>query len=387
MSPAFSGLGPTVGTYAERVALASPPLGQLFYQYDTDEYVKYGIDTDGTNRWMLADHDYGRNLVVNGGFDVWQRATSATTSTADYYGPADRWQTVRLSSDNQRTFSRQPVTSSDTPVSGFTYFMRCQRNAATVATNSILMATSFETTSVRRTQNKYVTLSFFARAGANYSAASGFLRAFITGGTGTDGRLITGSFTSPTTLVDSNNVLTTSWKRFTVTTSAPVGSTVTQMGVTFQFTPVGTAGAADYYDITGVQLEAASAPSDFEFEDFGTTLRKCQRYFEKSYDAAVAPGTNTGAGQPAYWGGTQSDGFVGGHVKFVVTKRVTPSTIQAYTEAGVLGSWTILRAGAQSNAAANVLWQGQSGMNIYVNTGVANTVARVNGHWTASAEL
>jgi hypothetical protein len=279
MSPAFSGLGPTVGTYAERVALASPQLGQLFYQTNTDEYVKYGTDTDGTNRWMMADHDYGRNLVVNGGFDVWQRATSATTSTADYYGPADRWQTVRLSSDNQRTFSRQPVTSSDTPVSGFTYFMRCQRDAATVATNSILMATSFETTSVRRTQNKYVTLSFFARAGANYSAASGFLRAFITTGTGTDGRLITGSFTSPTTLVDSNNVLTTSWKRFTVTTSAPVGSTVTQMGVSFQFTPVGTAGASDYYDVTGVQLEAVSAPSDFEFEPLETTLRKCQRYY------------------------------------------------------------------------------------------------------------
>jgi hypothetical protein len=144
------------------------------------------------------------------------------------------------------------------------------------------MATSFETTSVRRTQNRYVTLSFFARAGANYSAASGFLRAFITTGTGTDGRLITGSFTSPTTLVDSNNVLTTSWKRFTVTTSAPVGSTVTQMGVTFQFTPVGTAGAADYYDITGVQLEAASAPSDFEFEPLGAVLLKCQRYYAAS---------------------------------------------------------------------------------------------------------
>lgn len=279
MSPAFSGLGPTVGTYAERLAIASPQIGQLFYQTDTDEYVKYGTDTDGTNRWMMADHDYGRNLVVNGGFDVWQRATSATTSTADYYGPADRWQTTRLSSDTGRTFSRQPVTSSDTPVSGFTYFMRCQRDVSNAAVNSILMATSFETTSVRRTQNKYVTLSFFARAGANYSAASGFLRAFITTGTGTDGRLITSTFTSSATLVDSNNVLTTSWKRFTVTTSAPVGSTVTQMGITFQFSPVGTAGAADYYDITGVQLEACSAPSEFEFEPLETTLRKCQRYY------------------------------------------------------------------------------------------------------------
>jgi hypothetical protein len=172
-----------------------------------------------------------------------------------------------------------------------------------------------------------------------------------------------------------------------MTTTAVVPTTTNQLGIKFTFTPTGTAGASDYFDITGVQLEVGTAPSDFEFEQFETTLRKCQRYFEKSYDAAVNPGTNTGAGQPAYWGGTQNDGFVGGHVKFVATKRATPSTIQAYTEAGVLGSWTILRAGVSSNAAANVLWQGQSGMNIYVNTGVANTVARVNGHWTASAEL
>ena len=258
---------------------ASPSVGQLIYQTDTDEYLKYVVDLDGTSRWMKADHDYTRNLVVNGGFDIWQRATISTVSTADYYGPADRWQTTRLSSDTGRTFSRQPITSTDTPVLNFTYFMRCQRTASNAALNSILMATSFETTSVRRTQNKYVTLSFYARAGANYSAASGFLRAFVTTGTGTDGRLIVSNFTSPTVLVDSSNTLTTNWKRFTVTTSAPVGSTITQMGVSFQFTPVGTAGAADYYDVTGVQLESGSAPSDFEFEPFETTLRKCQRYY------------------------------------------------------------------------------------------------------------
>jgi hypothetical protein len=265
------------GTYAQRPT--TPFVGQLFYQTDTDELLKYVTDLDGQNRWMQADHDYTRNLLVNGGFDVWQRATSSTVSTADFYGPADRWQTTRVSSDTGRTFSRQPVTSSDTAVSQFTYFMRCQRDAANAATNAINMATSFETTSVKRTQNKYVTLSFYARSGANYSAASGFLRAYITTGTGTDGRLITGSFTSPTTLLDSNNVLTSSWKRFSITTSAAVGNTITQMGVTFQFTPVGTAGAADYYDITGVQIETGTAPSDYEQRELGDELRRCQRYF------------------------------------------------------------------------------------------------------------
>jgi hypothetical protein len=35
MSPAFTGLGATVGTSAERVALVSPQMGQLFFETDT----------------------------------------------------------------------------------------------------------------------------------------------------------------------------------------------------------------------------------------------------------------------------------------------------------------------------------------------------------------
>ena len=36
---------------------ASPSVGQLIYQTDTDEYLKYVVDLDGTSRWMKADHD------------------------------------------------------------------------------------------------------------------------------------------------------------------------------------------------------------------------------------------------------------------------------------------------------------------------------------------
>jgi len=38
--------------------------------------------------------------------------------------------------------------------------------------------------------------------------------------------------------------------------------------------------AKDFY-ITGVQLEVGSVATDFEWEDYGTTLAKCQRYFER----------------------------------------------------------------------------------------------------------
>ena len=338
MAKVFSSTGVTTGTYSDRVALANPYLGQQFYQTDTDELLKYATDLDTQNRWMQADHDYTRNLVVNGGFDIWQRATSATTSTADYYGPADRWQTTRLSSDTGRTFSRQSVTSADTAVLNFTYYMRCQRDSSNAALNSILMTTSFETTSVRKTQNKYVTLSFYARAGANYSAASGYLRAYITTGTGTDGRLITGNFTSPATLVDSNNVLTTSWKRFTVTTSAAVANTVTQMGISFQFTPVGTAGAADYYDITGVQLETGTAPSEFEYREFGDELRRCQRYYYQ-----IGPSGATGYPFGSGFALSTTSGRI--FVPFPVTMRTAPTI----STSGTAANYLVTRAGGADN--------------------------------------
>ena len=37
----------------------------------------------------------------------------------------------------------------------------------------------------------------------------------------------------------------------------------------------------NYWQFTGVQLEVGSVATPFEFEDYGTTLEKCQRYFVK----------------------------------------------------------------------------------------------------------
>jgi hypothetical protein len=280
MSPAFSGLGPTVGTYAERVALASPPLGQLFYQYDTDEYVKYGIDADGTNRWMQMNDNPQRNLVINGSFNVWQRGTSfnptsVNTLSGNNYG-VDRWQMLQAT-NRSVAFSQFAIGTSDP--AGYNFCTRVGRQTGDTFVTPFILQTSFESRNLRSVRNKYVTLSFWARAGANYSAASSFLTSQIVRGIGTDGTV--GNFTSDTPISLTDHVLTTSWKRFTMTTTAVVPTTTNQLGIKFTFTPTGTAGASDYFDITGVQLEVGTAPSDFEFEQFETTLRKCQRYYQR----------------------------------------------------------------------------------------------------------
>ena len=56
---------------------------------------------------------------------------------------------------------------------------------------------------------------------------------------------------------------------------------------------VGTSGATFY--ITGVQLEKATSASSFGFRQYTEELALCQRYFEKSYEINVKPGTVTSA--------------------------------------------------------------------------------------------
>ena len=83
----------------------------------------------------------------------------------------------------------------------------------------MIVSTTFETQNVRRYHNKFVTLSFYARRGANYSSASSVLSYAILTGTGTDGNIANG-LTGQANAVSSNATLTTTFQRFTVTTSA-----------------------------------------------------------------------------------------------------------------------------------------------------------------------
>jgi len=307
----------------------SPVTGQMIFQSDTYELLKWVIGVDSVSRWMQVTPEYRRNFVINGGFDVWQRGTSfnpvsATSTTGLNYG-ADRWQFLQATT-SAAAFTRQPITSADP--NGYNYYTRVQRVAAATLVTPYTIQTSFESQNIQNVRNKYVTLSFWARAGANYSAASGYLVSNIVTGTGTDNT--TGNFTGNAVNTTTNNVLTPGalWKRFVITTTAELAQNITQLGVSFVFTPVGTAGAADYFDITGVQLEIGSAPSDFEFRDFGEELRRCQRYYYRT-GPTVAGVQSYG---PGYNNSTSNARI---SISFPVTLRAAPTAFEA---SGTLGT-------------------------------------------------
>jgi hypothetical protein len=242
-------------------------------------------DTNGTVNLLQTStlsYQAGKNAIINGGFDIWQRGTSANI-TSSYVYSADRWQTAASSAvGTLGTVTRQNV-SDTTNLPTIQYCARVQRTAASTATQSPVINLSLESADSYRFAGQAVTVSFYARAGANYSSASSALAYYLFSGTGTNQNIGTTGFTGQVTTTSGTKTLTTTWQRFTFT--GTVAATATQLAIWFQYTPVGTAGAADYFEITGVQLELGSTATTFSRAG-GTIqgeLAACQRYYIRTF--------------------------------------------------------------------------------------------------------
>jgi hypothetical protein len=228
------------------------------------------VSTADINTFDSLVQTGNRNVLINGDFKVWQRGTSITYSSGQPY-TADRWCTTP-SGTAAYSVSRQTAS-----LTGFQYCGRLQRTAANTNTSILYLSQPVESVSSIPFAGTTIALSFYARAGANYSSASSLLGVRLVTGTGTDGNYLVASLNGQATPIDTTATLTTTWQRFTYTVAIPSG--VNQLQPTFFYTPVGTAGAADYFEVTGVQLEAGTAATPFEQRPIGTELALCQRYF------------------------------------------------------------------------------------------------------------
>jgi hypothetical protein len=221
------------------------------------------------------------NPTLNSCFDVWQRGTSFTPANSTY--TADRWAYFGQNSTN---FTVERVATGDTTNLPFVqYAARLKRASGATSTNQQYLIQSFESANSIPFAGKTVTYSFYARAGANYSAASNALFAYIATGTGTDQNALSG-YTGSATPISTTVTLTTTWQRFTVTGS--IASTATELATAFIYTPVGTAGANDYFEVTGVQIDIGSValPIRRNGATIQGELAACSRYYQ-----VVASGT------------------------------------------------------------------------------------------------
>jgi len=257
----------------------------------------------------------GKNSVLNSNFSCWQRGTSFA-SAANIY-TADRWLVYR--SGANLTTSRV-ATGDTTNLPNIQYAARLQRTASSTSTDIVYFMQMFETVNTIPMVGQSVTLSFYARKGANYSPTSDILTASVRTGTGTDQNWISG-YTGETTALTTNATLTTTWQRFTV--SGTIATSANELTVLFNYTPTGTAGAADLVEITGVQLEVAASASAYSPNagTFQGELAACQRYYLRDVGGATYSSYANGSGVVS----TTEAYF---DYKFKVTMRTTPSALE-----------------------------------------------------------
>ena len=287
-------------------------------------------DSSATTGLRYTSGTVQPNPVLNSAMQVWQRGTTGTANSfaAGSGYNADRWQNYYAGS---LTTSRQS-TNDTTNLPFIQYCARVQRNSGQTNTGGLSFGQTIESINSIPFVGKTVTFSYYARAGANYSATSNALGIGFYAGTGTDGNVFFG-FTGTSTLLNTTSTLTTTWQRFTHTFA--IGSSFAQLGFVFTETPTGTAGANDYFEVTGVQIDIGSVALPFR-TNAGTIqgeLAACQRYYYRQGGDNLYVQMGTGSGYSAancyFW------------VRPPVTMRVTPtaidySTLAAYDNVNVV---------------------------------------------------
>jgi hypothetical protein len=322
-----------------------------------------------------------RNRIINGGMEIAQRATTATgTYNSVYvYASVDRW---AVFSGNSSTTQAQ---STDVP-SGFRNSFRLQRPAGNTGANALVCIQGIEASNCYDLSGQQVTLSFWAKRGANYSGGN-LTVALITGTTADQGIAGVDSWAGRATPISTTAAITTTWTRYTFT--GTVGSNVLEAAVQLFWTPSGTAGADDSVYITGVQLEVGTTATPFERRQYGQELALCQRYYEKSYAVGTVPGTNTAAGLVGGTAFYSNARVIPSSNTFRVTKRAAP-TLSYWDRAGnstkfsnySAGSWTD---NVSPGTSAGGLALGENNFLMYPGTGYTQDTALF--HFTAASEL
>jgi hypothetical protein len=239
-----------------------------------------------------------RNIAwMNGGFEVWQHGAGATSSIAVAASTvaytADRWY-IATDANQASTVSAQAGLVDESQLCA-----RVQRNSGQTGVGDMYFAYPLDTDEIYRCRGNIANLSFRVRAGSNWSPASGTLNYRVYSGTGAAPAKRGGSaYTGGATAISGSVNLTTSATLVQASSAAIVPVGTTQMEIQFTWTPVGTAGTNDYFEVDDLQLELSLSPDEFTYTsydrlDFPSMLAGCKRHYQKTFVYDIQPSAGT----------------------------------------------------------------------------------------------
>jgi hypothetical protein len=380
------GIGPHSHTPAAIGAIASSIVttkGDIIAATGSGVVVRQGVGADGS--YLVADSSQadglnyasgaslaaGKNAIINGGMDIWQRGTTFTNG-GQY--TADRW---------FFDISASTVTStreSTIVPAGFQYSWKLTNSAGSAT--ATLMAQTIETANAIQFASKTVTLSFYAAA----DSATTFTPV-LTYSTSADNPR-TGSWTNITPTVNgSTSVSTTTFVRIVSTFAVP--STAKSL---FMYIEPTVGSGVNIY-VTGFQLELGSVATPFarNASTIQGELAACQRYYTTSiptgYTITDFSGMNPGSSSAIGWCSPGSSNDIFTTIQYPVPMRTTP-TFNIYS-AGNRTSGSIRDAVTGSDLAVSnysIQTGNNKGFN-YMAGFTATTGRPYSFQWVASAEL
>ena len=212
-----------------------------------------------------------KNLIINGGFDVWQRGTSFAPA-AGYGYSADR---ARLSYNSGAGDTVTNITKQTATVDG--KFVNVLRHSIVTTTNTRQVRYNHRLESPTYLTNQTVTLSFWVRASRTVALDGG--SSIGDNGTG-----------NLATIALSLGEATTTWTRKIATVTLGDCSASSYLTLVVGHT---SSGANVDIDYAMFQLELGTVATPFEHRSYGEELALCQRYFNR-LGGATYTGITTG---------------------------------------------------------------------------------------------
>jgi hypothetical protein len=374
-------------------------------------------NTNGTCTANITNNLSNRNKVINGAALISQRGTISDHGTSVKYTAVDRFCTKIGTSFNFDVTSSQ---STDVPA-GFQNSLKLSPDSTQTPSGSAnggvqtkLEGQDLQDFAFGSSSAKAMTLSFYAKSGSagagTYSiemqwvSSSGSLyhqtRAFTITSSWqrfTFSFEANGDSTSVAMKNDNTDTLRIIWhlasgdddKTSAITTWTNTGAMKTITGMNNFMSST----SNEFY-LTGVQLEVDNTGSgvatDFEHRSFGDELRRCQRYFYKTYRQGIAPGTDDVTdiiSKRNEMSSAKTDMVL--NIAYSVPMRATP-TIVGYSKAGNSNKLLVTGidySGGSEGTFAGTVYRGRKYLN-QLSSGVSvASGSYAHFHFTASAEL
>jgi hypothetical protein len=341
------------------------------------------MSSQGVSQAIAANaRSFGNIAGRNGGFEVWQGGTSMSVAASAVAYTVDGWYLFSGASQAS-TVSRQTGNTN-----GSSYACRVQRNAGQTGTGAQIFAFPLDVDELKKMAGQSVILQFNVSTGVSWSPTSGTLSYAVYTGTGAPVKQYLGTYAGSVTAISGSvNLAQGAAAATTLSSIVAIASNIGQAEIQFTWSPVGTAGANDWFQIDDVSLSVVPAGISaikpaFERSDFLWDLQRCRRHYETSYSYGTAPGANTQVN--ADWSRCISTGSFLVSVRCQVEKRATPM-VTPYSTGGASGN--VFNNATTTNVAATADQIGTSAFRVLQSGGTTTAGDGMCFHWVSDATI